>query len=115
MNEEIDLQLLTLFARSSETLPNQEFMEIFYARRERARRARAMRRIALTAALALLGAWAAPTILGRTASAVRAVADYASPLGSVPLGELVVSPAGWAVSMLIGLIVLIRTGALRRF
>jgi hypothetical protein len=109
MHDEIDPQLRTLFARAGETLPSKQFMEVFCHRLERARRVRTLQRIALTAGLAILGVWLTPTILGRTASVVQASVEYA-----LPLGSLVVSPAGWVVSSLIGLIVLIRTGALRR-
>jgi hypothetical protein len=109
MHDDIDPQLLTLFAQSSETLPGKEFIDVFWARLERARRVRTLWRIALAAALAILGAWVAPTILGHTASAVQASVEYARPLES-----LIVSPAGWAVSTLIGFVVLIRAGALRR-
>lgn len=109
MHDEIDPQLLALFAQASETLPHKEFTAVFWARLQRARRARTLLRIALVAALAILGAWLAPTILSHTAAAVQSSVEYARPLES-----LVVSPVGWAVSSLIALVVLIRTGALRR-
>lgn len=109
MHDELDPQLLTLFAQSSETLPAKEFMELLSVRLQRAQRARTLQRIALTLGLAMLGAWATPAVLRQTASVVQVSVEYAQPLGS-----LVVSPAGWAVSTLIGLVVLIRAGALRR-
>lgn len=84
-------------------------MEAFCARQARARRVRTTSLIGLVIAVVAAGAWIAPTVLNQTVDAVRAAADYAQ-----PMGPLVVSPLGWVVSTVIGLAVLLRTGALRR-
>jgi hypothetical protein len=121
MANEIDDRLLDLFAEAHETLPSAEFMQTFLARMERARRAQSMRRMALIAVLGVLAAWIMPSVLASTASAVQAAVQAAEhvvvhAVGARPssYAALIISPAGWAVSMLIGFLVLLRTGALRR-
>lgn len=109
MSNEIDETLVALFARAHETLPSAEFMQSFLTRMQRARRRRSMRRTALAVVLAILAAWVMPSVLSTTAAVVRAVGER-----SQSYGLLIISPAGWAVSMLIGLLLLLRTGALRR-
>jgi hypothetical protein len=117
MANEIDDRLLDLFSEARETLPSAEFMQTFLARMERARRVQSMRRMALIAVLGVLAAWIMPSVLASTASAVQAAQHVlVDAVGeqSQPYAALIVSPAGWAVSMLIGFLVLLRTGALRR-
>jgi hypothetical protein len=117
MSDEIDNRLLTLFAEARETLPSAEFMQSYLARMERARRLQSMRRIALGLALGVLAAWIMPSVLATTAAAVQAAVQAAvRAVGEQPraYGALIISPAGWAVSMLIAFLVLFRTGALRR-
>ncbi|HEY2466000.1 MAG TPA: hypothetical protein VGI32_18215 [Steroidobacteraceae bacterium] len=109
MSNEIDERLLALFAGAQETLPGAEFMQSFLARMQRARRRQSMRRIALAVALGALAAWIMPSVLATTATVVHVVGEQ-----SRPYGALIISPAGWAISMLIGFLVLLRTGALRR-
>jgi sterol desaturase/sphingolipid hydroxylase (fatty acid hydroxylase superfamily) len=109
MSSEIDDRLLALFAEAHETLPSAEFMQTFLAKMEHARRRQNLRRIALLVALAVLSAWIMPSVLATTAAVVNAVSEQ-----SQSFGVLIISPAGWAVSMLIGFLVLLRTGALRR-
>lgn len=109
MPDELDPQLLALFARAHEPLRSTEFVEAFLAKMERARRLRTMGRIAMTVVAVLAGAWIMPSILNQTAVVVRAIGEH-----SAHYVPLVISPWGWAVSMLIGLAVLFRTGALRR-
>ena len=65
--------------------------------------------IAAVVLLGVLAAWITPSILATTAAVAHAVGEQ-----SRSYGALVISPAGWAVSMLIGFLVLLRTGALRR-
>jgi len=117
MANELDDRLLDLFSEARETLPSAEFMQTFLARMERARRVQSMRRMALIAVLGVLAAWIMPSVLASTASAVQAVQHVVvDAVGeqSQPYAALIISPAGWAVSMLIGFLVLLRTGALRR-
>jgi hypothetical protein len=109
MPDDIDPQLLSLFAEKHETLPSERFMEFFLEKLERARRVRTLWRVAMVAATVSAGIWFAPTALHHTASAADAATQYA-----MPYGPLVVSPPGWVVSTLIGLAVLVRAGALRR-
>ena len=117
MTNEIDDRLLDLFAEARETLPSAEFMQTFLLRVERARRVQSMRRVALIAVLGVLAAWIMPSVLASTASAVQAAVHVVvDAVGERPssYAALIISPAGWAVSMLIGFLVLLRTGALRR-
>ena len=66
-------------------------------------------RLTLLVALGVLSAWIMPSVLATTATVVNAVGEQ-----SQSFGLLIISPAGWAVSMLIGFLVLLRAGALRR-
>ncbi len=109
MSIEHDDRLRTLFAEAHETLPGAEFVQLFLARMKRARRLQSGRRIALGLALGVLAAWVTPAVLATTAAVMHAVGEQ-----SQARGDLLVSPAGWGISTLIGLLVLFRTGALRR-
>jgi hypothetical protein len=109
MSDEIDDRLLALFAQARETLPSAEFMQSFLAGMQRARRLHSMRRIAAVVVLCILAAWLMPSVLATTAAVVHIAAER-----SQSYGALIISPAGWGVSMLIGFLVLLRTGALRR-
>ena len=113
MSNEIDEKLLARFARAQERLPDTEFMQSLLTRMQQARRLRSRRRMAMVvvaAGLAAgLAAWIMPSVLQTTAAVVRSVAEHAPSYDA-----LIISPGGWAVSMLIGLGVLLRAGALRR-
>ena len=109
MSDEIDDRLLALFAEAHENLPGTEFMQSYLARMERVRRLQNMRRIALGLVLGVLAAWIMPWVLATTAAVVHVVGEQ-----SRSYGAPIISPAGWGVSMLIGFLVLLRTGALRR-
>jgi len=109
MSDEIDDRLLALFSEAHENLPSTEFMQAYLARMERVRRLQSMRRIALGLVLGVLAAWVMPSVLATTAAVVHALGEQ-----SRSYGALIISPAGWGVSMLIGFLVLLRTGALRR-
>ena len=109
MSDELDPKLLARFAEAREALPSAEFVEAFLARMDRARRVRTLIRIAITVVAVIAGAWILPSVLDHTALTVRAIGEH-----STSYAPLVISPSGWAVSMLIGLAVVIRTGGLRR-
>jgi hypothetical protein len=109
MSNESDDRLRALFAEAHETLPSAEFMQTILARMQRARRLQSSRRIALIVVLGVLAAWVMPSVLATTAAVVHAVGEQ-----SRPYGALIISPAGWAVSMLVGFVVLLWTGVLRR-
>ncbi len=110
MSNEIDDRLVGLFAEAHESLPSAEFMQCFLAGMQRARRAQSMRRIAAVVFLCVLAAWFMPSVLATTASVAHIAAER-----SQSYGALIITPAGWAVSMLIGFLVLLRSGALRRW
>jgi hypothetical protein len=109
MSDEIDNRLLALFAEAHESLPSAEFMQSFLARMHRARRRLYTRHIALGLLLAVVAAWIMPWMLTTTAAVAHVVGEQ-----SRAYSALIISPAGWAVSMLIGFLVLLRTGAVRR-
>jgi high-affinity K+ transport system ATPase subunit B len=109
MSNEIDGRLLALFAEAQESLPGAEFMQSLLTRIERARRRRNLQRIALAVVLAALAACILPPVLATTAAVAQVVGEQ-----SRSYGALIVSPSGWGVSMLIGFLVLFRSGALRR-
>jgi hypothetical protein len=109
MSNEIDDRLLALFAEARETLPSTEFLQSVLARMERARRRQTLLRIAMVVVLGLLAAWIMPSVLATTAAVANVVGEQ-----SRSYGALIISPAGWGVSMLIGFLVLLWTGALRR-
>lgn len=109
MSDELDPQLLALFAEKHAPLPGTEFVEAFLEKMDRARRIRTFSRIAMTVVAVLAGAWVMPSVLNHSAVVVRAIGEH-----STSYAPLVISPWGWAVSMLIGLAVIIRTGGLRR-
>jgi hypothetical protein len=116
MQDDIDPQLLALFAQSNETLPGEAFMKKFLEKSVRAQRLRTVQLAGLVAVLLFIGAWFAPSVLEHTASAIRATAAAVGAAAEYtgPYERLVVSPLGWVVSTLIGLAVLFRVGALRR-
>jgi hypothetical protein len=79
------------------------------ARMERGRRKRTTSRIAMAVIVIFAGAWIMPSVLDHTAVVVRTISEH-----SISYAPLIVSPWGWAVSTLIGLAVIVRTGGLRR-
>jgi hypothetical protein len=109
MSEELDPKLLALFADTHEPHHSAEFAAAFLTRMERARRKRTTSRIAMTVIAIFAGAWVMPSVLDQSAVVVRAIGEH-----SMSYTPLLISPWGWAVSMLIGLAVIIRTGGLRR-
>jgi hypothetical protein len=109
MSDELDPQLLASFAQAHEPLPSTEFVEAFLAKMERGRRVRTLTRISTTVVAVFAGAWIMPSVLHQTAVVVSTIGEH-----TAQYAPLVISPWGWGVSMLIGLAVLFRTGALRR-
>jgi hypothetical protein len=109
MSDELDPKLLALFAESHEPLHEAEFMRAFLAKLERARRTRLMWRIGMVVAVVLAAVWIMPAVLDETASVVRTIGEE-----STIYAPLLVSPWGWVVSTLIGLVIIFRTGAMRR-
>jgi hypothetical protein len=79
------------------------------AKIERARRARQWRQIFAIAAIAVIASLNMRLVLEMTAAAVRFVGDF-----SPAYSELLITPWGWAVSMLAGIWVVLRTRPSRR-
>ena len=109
MSDEMNEKLLARFVGAQERLPDAEFMQTVLARMQQARRLRGRHRIAMIVVVASLAAWIMPSVLQTTAAVMRSVAEHAPSYEA-----LIMSPGGWAVSMLIGFGVLLRAGALRR-
>jgi len=109
MSDEMNEKLLARFVGAQERLPDAEFMQTVLARMQQARRLRGRQRIAMIVVVASLAAWIMPSVLQTTAAVMRSVAEHAPSYEA-----LIMSPGGWAVSMLIGFGVLLRAGALRR-
>jgi hypothetical protein len=97
MSDELDPQILRAFAKAREPLAGDEFMLCVLQKIERARRARMRRWGGAAAALVVVAALNMRLMLEVTAAAVRFVGDF-SPADM----QILISPAGWAVSMLVG-------------
>jgi hypothetical protein len=97
MSDELDPHLLRAFAQADELPDGDEFLVSLLQRIERARRARMWRWGVGTAALVIVAALNMRLMLDMTAAAVRFVGDF-SPAEL----QILISPAGWAVSMLVG-------------
>jgi hypothetical protein len=109
MSDELDPALLQLFAQKRARLPDREFLSTLLANIERRQRAAWRRQAAVIAGVLLILGWQVPNLLRATAEAAQFLsaqtADYA---------PLILSPWGWAVSMLVGLGVILRMTPIRR-
>jgi hypothetical protein len=109
MFNESDADLARAFAQAREPLSPDAFMANLLLRIDRARRARLWRRVLASAAVLVVMSWNMPLVLEATAPVVRFVGDF-----SPTYTELLVTPGGWAVSMLVGGWVVLRSRASRR-
>ena len=109
MNHDWDPELTQLFARARAPLGDDHFTATLLRKIDRARRRRLWRQILVAAAVVLIVAVSLRPVLDETADAVRTVAQ-ALPAYT----DWVVSPWGWAESMLIGAWVMLRTRRARR-
>lgn len=109
MFNELDHELTRAFAQVREPLADEEFIGNLLLKIERARRARLWRRIGVIAAVVVVVALNMQLVLEKTAAVVRLVGE-ASPTYT----ELLITPWGWAVSMLVGAWVVLRTRPSRR-
>ena len=109
MNDELDPDLTRLFAQAREPLADGPFMANLLLKIERARRARMWRQILAIAAVAVIVALNMRRVLEATAGAVRFVGDF-----SPTYTQVLISPWGWAVSMVVGVWVVLRTRPSRR-
>jgi len=104
MFNEGDPELAKIFAQAREPLAADLFLASLLLKIERKRRLRMWLQIFTVAAVLGLAALNMPLILERTAAAARFAGNFSQ--GST---ELLITPWGWAVSMLIGVWVLLRT------
>ena len=109
MINELDPELTRLFAQARGPLADDSFMANLLLKIERARRARLWRQILAIVAVAAVVAFNIRPVLEKTAAAVRLVGDF-----SPAYADLLITPWGWAVSMLVGIWVVLRTRSSRR-
>lgn len=103
MSDELDPLLLQMFGAKRTALNDHEFIAALLARIERQQRAASRRQSLLAMALLSVLAWQLPGLLRATASAVQAMSAH-----SQAYAPLLISPMGWAASMLVGLVVMLR-------
>jgi exosortase/archaeosortase len=109
MNDELDPDLTRLFAQAREPLADGPFMANLLLKIERARRARMRRQIFAIAAVAVIVAFNMRRVLEAVAGAVRFVGDH-----SPAYTQMLITPWGWAASMLVGVWVVLRFRPSRR-
>jgi uncharacterized protein with PQ loop repeat len=109
MSDELDPTLLRLFKERRESLPDEEFLVTLLGRIQQRQRVAAVRLAAIIAAALLCMVWLVPGLLRATAAIVQSIGARTDTYASLPL-----SPMGWAVSMLVGLAVILRTMPRRR-
>jgi hypothetical protein len=109
MNNELDPSLARLFAQARAPLDDGPFMANLVLKIERARRARLRRQILAVVAVVVIVSLNMGQVLEKTAAAVRFVGNY-----SPNYTEMLITPWGWAVSMLVGVWVVLRTRPSRR-
>jgi hypothetical protein len=109
MFDDFDPDLGRVFAQAHEPLGGDEFMAQVLRKMARAQRARMLRRVLVAAALVIIAALNGRWVLDAAAASVRFAGDF-----SPAQMEMLTSPAGWAVSMLVGAWVLFRLRPSRR-
>jgi hypothetical protein len=109
MLHEWDPELTRAFAQAREPLAGDAFTADLLSKIERARRLRLWRQIFAIAAVLGLAAFNMRLILEQTAGAVRYVGEV-----SQANAEFLVTPWGWAASMLIGAWIVLRSRPSRR-
>jgi hypothetical protein len=109
MQNDWDPELTRAFAHAREPLAADAFLASLLPKIDRARRIRLGRQIFAILAVFGLVALNLPLVLTQTAAAIRFVGDAS------PTADFLVSPWGWAASMLIGVWVLLRTRPSRRY
>jgi hypothetical protein len=109
MSNDRDSELTRAFAQVREPLRGDAFTTTLLANIARSRRAGAWRRTLGIAAIVVAASLLATPILDKTATVVRWAADVFP-----GAADLLITPWGWALSMLIGAWVLFRTRPARR-
>jgi hypothetical protein len=104
MSDELDQKLLAAFARARTSLPENDFLMRVVERIERHRRRALFERAAMVIAGMVLLGFAAPSIFRATAAAMSFVTEASSDQAS-----LLLSPAGWIGSLLVGFVVVHRS------
>jgi hypothetical protein len=109
MFDDQDPELARIFAQAREPLADNEFTAKLLGKIDRARRVRLWGQILVIAVIVGVVGVNVRSVLQQTADAVRYIGEL-SP-GSA---DVLISPWGWAVSMLIGAWVVLRTRPSRR-
>jgi hypothetical protein len=109
MLNEWDPELTRAFAQAREPLADGAFTAALLSRIERARRLRLWRQILTIAAVLGLAAFNIRLVLETTAGAMRYVSEV-SPASA----DFLITPWGWAASMLIGAWIVLRARPSRR-
>jgi hypothetical protein len=109
MSNEWDPELTRAFAQAREPLAGDAFTAALLSKIERAQRLRLWRQIFTIAAVLGLAALNMRLVLETTAGAVRYIGEASST--SV---DFLITPWGWAASLLIGAWILLRTRPSRR-
>jgi len=109
MFDDQDPELARIFAQACEPLADSEFTATLLRKIDRARRVRLWRQIlAIAVIVGVVGIIARP-VLQQTADLVRYIGELSPDSAAV-----LITPGGWAVSMLIGAWVVLRTRPSRR-
>jgi hypothetical protein len=109
MINELDPDLARLFAQAREPLADEVFMATLLPAIERARRTRLRRQILAVVAVVIIVSFNLRFVVDMTAAGVRFVGDL-----SPTYAEALMTPWGWAASMLVGLWMVLRTRPSRR-
>ena len=105
VSDDFDPFLKNIFDKAERPLENQAFMRELLADLTRVQRGRTRRRMAFAVAAVVVALLVMPAVLEQTAAFVRVGMSW---MESIP------APVYWAVSMLIGIWVMVRTGRLGR-
>jgi hypothetical protein len=103
MSDELDPLLLELFEAKRTALHDPEFIAALLARIEKRQRAANRWQVLLALVFLSVLAWQLPGLLRATAAAVQTLSAH-----SQAYAPLLISPMGWALSMLVGLAVILR-------
>jgi hypothetical protein len=104
-----DPELARVFAQAREPLADEQFIANLLRKIDHARRLRMWRQILAIVAVLGLVSLNVRLVLEQTAAAVRFVGDF-----SPAYTNLLITPWGWAASMLVGVWVVYRTRPSRR-
>jgi len=109
MLNELDPELTRAFAQAREPLADAPFIANLLLRIDRARRIRLCGQLLAIAAVVLMVSFNVRLVLEWTAAAVRFAGDW-----SPATMGLLITPWGWAVSMLVGIWIVLRSRPSRR-